>query len=367
MSEKRDLWVPLLVALVGVGLAVFHGLEGRMLQGAGAAVVGLVGALACLPIRVKHGQPRVIQFGVGVLLILAAWIPGATRGVADVFAWLVAGAALIAPIRVAPLPTRATLLIGALVFALAGMLAAIDVVPKSLLWLLLAIAFHLAMQVWYSRPREAPQQTIGSRVCVYGGSFDPFHDGHRALCEAALRYNDRLLVVVAGAAPHKFVGEDADEEDDAPLGTPFHHRVAMTRLGTEGLPRTEVLELEGRRSGPSYTVDSLESLVRRFPAGTRFRLLLGADMYQDFHTWKDWERILDMVRLLVAARPGFELAPPPALADRTDEVLALEAPELDVSSTAIRTALGVEEEPTGLPPNVRAYIRDHGLYSGRAP
>ncbi len=363
MSEKRDLWVPLLVAVVGVTLAVVHGIQGRVLYAAGAAFVGLLGALACLPIRVRHGQRRVIQFGLGVLLILAAWIPGATRGVADVPAWFIAGAALMVPIAVAPMSTRVAMLIGAMMFSSAGMLAVIDVVPKSLLWLCFALAFHLAMQVWFSRPTEAPAEVVGLRVCVYGGSFDPFHDGHRALCEAALRYNDRLLVVVAGAAPHKFVDEELD--DDGPLGTPFHHRVAMTRLGTEGLPRTEVLELEGRRAGPSYTVDTIDSLVRRFPAGTRFRLLVGADMYQDFNTWKDWERILDMAQLLVAARPGFELTPPAALADRTDEVLALDAPELNVSSTAIRAALAADEKPVGLPPNVTAYIRDHGLYRGQ--
>ncbi|MDJ0522890.1 MAG: nicotinate-nicotinamide nucleotide adenylyltransferase, partial [Planctomycetota bacterium] len=180
---------------------------------------------------------------------------------------------------------------------------------------------------------------------------------------AALRVNDRLLVVVAGAAPHKFAGEDGQVPDR----TPFHHRVAMTRLGVEGLPRTEVLELEGRRAGPSYTVDTLDVLVRSHAPGTRFRLLVGADMYADFPNWKDWETILERVTLLVARRPGHELETPPELEERGAAVLGLEAPEVAVSSSGIRAAVQRGEEPgEGVSPAIRGYIRDHGLYRPHA-
>ena len=104
--------------------------------------------------------------------------------------------------------------------------------------------------------------------------------------------------------------------------TPFHHRVAMARLGTEGLPRIEVLELEGRREGPSYTVDTLEALRKLYPQGTTFRLILGADSLQDFPLWHDWEGILDRATLLVAARPGSEIEPPPEFEGRNAPIEA---------------------------------------------
>lgn len=362
LSEKRDLWVPAVLALGGLGLLAWHLLGSGVGTVAGvlAAVLGIGSAIACLPMRIRHGQGRVIAFGAGMALLLLALLPGRAYGLADVAPFVIAALAFLVPIRTAPVQTRAVMLGAAGLFAVLSMLAALEVVPPGTIWLFVAGAFFLVAQVWNSRARPERPPPPGPRICVFGGSFDPFHKGHRALAEAALRVNDRLLVVVAGSAPHKFL----DEEDPAPDHTPFHHRVAMTRLGVEGLARTEVLELEGRRRGPSYTVDTLEVLVRSHPPGTRFRLLIGADMYQDFPNWRDWERIAERATLLVARRPGFELDPPVGLQGREVPVLGLEAPLLDVSSTAIREAIAAGEEPPGgvLSESVRSYIRDHGLY-----
>jgi nicotinate-nucleotide adenylyltransferase len=210
------------------------------------------------------------------------------------------------------------------------------------------------VQTWQSRPRKAPDAPLGPRICVFGGTFDPFHRAHRALCEAALKVNERLLVVVAGTPPHK--------EGDA-ARTPFHHRVAMARLGVEGLARTEVLELEGKRPGPSYTVDTLDTLRKSHPPEARFRLLLGADMFQTFPTWHDWEGILERVTLLVAARPGWDVEPPPEFEGRNAPVEVLEVPEIEVSSTALRQALATGADVgERISPAVRAYVKEHGLY-----
>lgn len=370
MSEKRDLWVPAVLALAGVGLLVWHILheDGRPLMGAAACVLGLGCAIACLPLRLRHGQARLVMFGAGALLMLAIFIPGNftpgdALGPLQIVPLMVGALAFLLPIKAAPLQTRMVMLIGAAVFALLSALAAMKIVPPNLTWIFVSGAFFLAVQVFSSRLRPEKAPPPGPRVCVFGGSFDPFHRGHRALAEAALRVNDRLLVVVAGAAPHKFAGE----EGAVPDRTPFHHRVAMTRLGVEGLPRTEVLELEGRRAGPSYTVDTLETLVRSHAPGTRFRLLLGADMFAEFTTWRDWETLLERSTLLVARRPGHELEAPPELEGRGAAILGLEAPELDVSSTEIRAAVrDGEEQGRTLTPSIRAYIRDHGLYAPAA-
>jgi nicotinate-nucleotide adenylyltransferase len=366
LSEKRDLWVPAVLFLAGVGLLAWHtlGAKGSVPVGIAALVLAIVGALVCLPLRIRHGQGRVMAFGAGIALVLAALRPGQDASLTALLPWIIAALAFLAPIRAAPVRTRGVLLVLAGVFAVLAALSAIGMLPREATWLFAAGALFLAAQVWSSRPRPEKAPPPGARVCVFGGTFDPFHKGHRALAEAALRVNDRLLVVVAGAAPHKFLDEDGAQGDQ----TPFHHRVAMTRLGVEGLPRTEVLEMEGRRRGPSYTVDTLHVLVSSHPPGTRFRVLLGADMFRDFTTWKDWQRIAQRATLLVAKRPGSELEPPPELAGEDAPVLGLEAPRVDASGTAIRAAYAAGHDPGPVvSPAIKAYIRDHGLYAPEGP
>lgn len=370
MSERRDLWVPAVLILAGAGLLAWHLVHpgGRVLLGVGALLGSVCAAIACLPLRIRQGQARVVLFGAGCALLLTLFLPE-PLGIHQSIPVLIASLGFLAPIRAAPVQTRMAMLVGAALLAILSVLCMLGILPKALTWYVVAGAFVLALQVFHSRVRPEKPPPPGQRVCLYGGTFDPFHRGHRALCEAALKVNDRLLVVVAGSAPHKF----ADEEGTVDR-TPFHHRVQMTRLGVEGLPRTEVLELEGKRAGPSYTIDTLDTLAGGYPAGTRWRILMGADMFLDFPTWRSWERILEQATLLVAKRPGHALETPAALEPHADRILGLEAPEIEVSSTAVRERVaGGGEAGDRVQPAVRAYIRDHGLYreppaaGGQAP
>jgi nicotinate-nucleotide adenylyltransferase len=355
VSEKRDLWMPLLLVAAGLGLLAAHALLGTWLPGVLAAGLALTAALLCMPIRVHGGQARMVSFGVGVLIALVSLLPRAFSFPLGMLPWWVAGLAFVVPLNRATFAQRRILLGGAALLGVLAIAARLGVVPPGLFWLLLAGAFHLAVQVLGSKPVKPVETPVGQRVCVIGGTFDPFHRGHRALVEAALKTNDRVLVIVAGSPPHK-QGQAAER-------TAFHHRVAMTRLGIEGLPRTEVLELEGRRQGPSYTIDTLEALARSYPAGTRWRLLLGADSFQEFPTWKSWEAILDRATLLVAARPGFDLDTPPEFEGRNMPVEILAITPVDVSASALREVLaGDGDVGDALVPAIRTYIRDHRLY-----
>ena len=355
VSEKRDLWMPLLLVGAGLALLALHVLGGTWWVGTLAAVVALGAALACMPLRMRQGQGRMVAFGFGVLLILVPAIPGAFSFPAGVVPWWIAGLAFVAPMRSATEGMRRGLLGGALLFAVLGVVTRFGVLPPALFWPCLAAAFHLGVQVLLSKPVAPEEIPVGQRVCVFGGTFDPFHAAHRALVEAALKANDRVLVVVAGMAPHKQTG--AGER------TSFHHRVAMTRLGVEGLGRVEVLELEGRRQGPSYTVDTLEALARKYPAGTQWRLLLGADSFQEFPTWHDWEGILERATLQVAERPGFDLETPPEFEGRNMPVERLVTPALDISASGLRRVLAADGDVgEALAPSIRTYIRDHRLY-----
>ena len=111
-------------------------------------------------------------------------------------------------------------------------------------------------------------------------------------------------------------------------------------------------------------MDTLDALKKVHPPEARFRLLLGADMFQSFPTWHEWEGILDRATLLVAARPGYDLEAPPEFEGRNAPVERLEYSEVDVASTDLRQNLSEGREVGDqVSPAVRAYIREHGLYA----
>ncbi len=200
-----------------------------------------------------------------------------------------------------------------------------------------------------SRPR---------RIGVFGGAFDPPHQAHVALAQAALSQLDldELRILPTGDAWHK-----------ARRLSPAPHRLAMARLAFEGLPGAVVDERELRREGPSYTIDTLEALALEMP-GAEFVLLMGGDQWAAFTGWHRWQDIAAHARLCVLARPGSAQALPAGLAP----ALRLELPPMDVSATALREALAdghlsSEEQARLLPEAVARYISTHGLYGRPQP
>jgi nicotinate-nucleotide adenylyltransferase len=192
------------------------------------------------------------------------------------------------------------------------------------------------------------------RRALFGGSFDPFHDGHLAMIHAALDRGlaDMVMVMPAGHNPHK----------PAPVA-PGEHRLRMAELGVAGLAAVEVSDFEARRAGPSYTVDTLESLTSRHP-GDVWRLLIGADNLAEFPRWRQPARLLELADLLVFPRGDAGPALAPDLRPHATVVTDFACP---AASTAVRAALAAGRRPAGLvPPAVLAYIERHGLY-GFAP
>jgi nicotinate-nucleotide adenylyltransferase len=190
------------------------------------------------------------------------------------------------------------------------------------------------------------------RVGVFGGTFDPPHLGHLMLAETArekLRL-DRVVFMPAGTPPHKHRRDLS----------PAERRIDMTRLAVRGHPQFEVSTLEARRVGPSYTVDTLGALHRRAP-DARLYLLMGGDSLDDFSTWHDPQRILELATLVAHPRPGAR----GARRSRAG-VLWLNGPELDVSSSMIRARLRAGASVRYLLPDaVERYARRHRLYRPR--
>ncbi len=185
---------------------------------------------------------------------------------------------------------------------------------------------------------------------VFGGSFDPFHNGHLALVRALLdrRLADEVLVVPACRAPGK-------PEPVAPAAD----RLAMCRAALAGLAGVEVRDDEIVRGGVSYSVDTLEALAAVAP-DVALRLVVGDDALAGFHRWRRPERILELARLLVFARRGAASAVPPGIAAAVDRVADFDMP---VASTDLRRRLARGERPVDLlPAGVLDHIARRGLY-----
>jgi nicotinate-nucleotide adenylyltransferase len=174
------------------------------------------------------------------------------------------------------------------------------------------------------------------RIAVFGGSFNPPHNGHVAAAAAArlTLAAGRLIVVPAAKPPHKA------QEDGSP--TP-EERLRLTRLAFESLACTEVSDLELSRGGLSYTVDTLAALKAQNPADELI-LLVGTDMLESFETWRDFRRIFALASIAAFPRGAEEAQVIRTLAARYKQdygaaVFPLELPPLPASSTSIRAAL----------------------------
>jgi len=163
---------------------------------------------------------------------------------------------------------------------------------------------------------------VTGRTGVFGGTFDPPHVGHLVVAQDVIERLrlDLLLVVPAGRPPHREAVLDPET------------RLALTRAAFDGDDRVRVLDVEVRRGGISWTVETL-AWVRREISPTELYLVVGADQLAAFRGWREPERILELARLAVMARAGEE---------RTEGEVPhewIEVTRVDLSSTRIRQRL----------------------------
>lgn len=132
------------------------------------------------------------------------------------------------------------------------------------------------------------------KIGVFGGTFDPVHLGHlRTVEEASLQLGlQRILLIPSAHPPHK-TGSNV---------TDFTHRLEMTRLGAEDNPLLQVLDLEGNRSGPSYSVDTLESLRSEMGPEVQLYFLIGMDAFLDIQSWHRYRRLFHFTHFVVINR-----------------------------------------------------------------
>lgn len=192
-----------------------------------------------------------------------------------------------------------------------------------------------------------------------GGTFDPIHIGHLAIAEEArvLLSLDEVLFVPARVSPLKLGNTSADGDD----------RYRMVELAIADNPRFRVSRMELDREGPSYTVDTLEELHEAYDGNVTPFFILGMDSLETLVHWRRPGDIIRLARLVVVARPGFEVdweALERAIPGVRCTVDVIDTVRLDISSTELR-----ERVRRGLPIRylvpapVEAYIRDHRLYT----
>jgi nicotinate-nucleotide adenylyltransferase len=187
------------------------------------------------------------------------------------------------------------------------------------------------------------------RIAVFGGTFDPPHVGHLIVAaDVHLGLGvDQLVLVPSADPPHK----------RGRVHTPAALRIQMVRAAVQGDERFAVDDLELRRVGPSFTVDTLREFRRRDPGGELF-FVLGADALRDFPTWRDPEAIADLATLVALDRAGDSTAPDPGYG-----VVRVPVTRVDVSATQIRRRAAAGESIRYLVTDpVRQIIEREGLY-----
>ena len=203
-----------------------------------------------------------------------------------------------------------------------------------------------------------------NKLGLFGGSFDPIHNGHLHIARAFADELglDNVIFLPAGEPYHK----------TAPR-TPAAQRLAMVEAAIEGDSRFAASDVDMVRDGATYSVDTMQIFRQHF-ADAELWWLMGMDSLLQLHTWKNWRTFARLTNIAVAARAGQSLnLAPPELRDWLGEALQqgslkiLSAPLLDISSSAIRRRVAAGESVGDeVPAAVGRLIEEWGLYREKA-
>ena len=192
---------------------------------------------------------------------------------------------------------------------------------------------------------------------LFGGSFDPIHNGHFSMAKTALDFlpQAELLLIPAACSPFKTQSKAADPT----------HRLAMCRLAADNHPRMQVTDVEFHLETPSYTVRTVEALQKAKQDSYYF--LCGADSFLSLQRWKEYEKLIGLVTFLAVnrddSRPHEMTAQKEQIEADGGKVILLNMPKVAVSSTQIRNAIRLGQPLTDLvPPLVAQYIQENNLY-----
>jgi nicotinate-nucleotide adenylyltransferase len=204
------------------------------------------------------------------------------------------------------------------------------------------------------------------RIGLMGGTFDPPHLGHVIpVEEAAAQFSlDRVLYIPAHIPPHKYRPDLTD---------PFH-RCAMVALALQRYPAFLLSSFELLQAGVSFTIETVRHFKAKLAQEDELFFVMGSDSFLEFHTWKDYEKLIHLCRFIIIKRgtneselkENLEQLERSLQLDLTGIILFAHAAELPISSSEIRAQIADGRSVSSmLAPEVEAYIRKHSLYQRR--
>lgn len=206
-------------------------------------------------------------------------------------------------------------------------------------------------------------------IGILGGTFDPVHHGHlRLALEVQQQVGlEQVYLVPLYSPPHRSNAAATPEQ-----------RLQMLDLATEGVTGLQVNDIEIKRQGTSYSIDTVRDMRESFSRQS-ISLIMGMDAFSQLDTWRDWQKLTDYVHIIAVDRPGSRLEiTSTAVADLYDRcagqaadihdspagrILLLQAPMLDISSSRVRKLVAGKLDIQYLvPANVITYIHAQALY-----
>jgi len=188
-----------------------------------------------------------------------------------------------------------------------------------------------------------------TRIGILGGTFDPVHNGHLYVAEKVLARLclDKIIFIPTYLPPHKNI-----------IPTPARHRYNMVRLAIANHKKFEVSQVEIKRKGKSYSVETLYRLKKKYGRRTEMFFITGSDSLPDLYKWKRLRKILELAKFVVVKRPGFVIKNPPR------RLIIIDIKAKDISASRIRKRVSQGRVISKLVPvKVRDYIKQHKLYS----
>jgi nicotinate-nucleotide adenylyltransferase len=188
------------------------------------------------------------------------------------------------------------------------------------------------------------------KVGIFGGTFDPIHLGHLITAQSVreIRKLEKIIFIPAFISPHKSDAKTSSAED----------RLNMIKFAIDGIPFFDYSDLEIKKGGVSFTIDTLRELKNRYD---ELEFIIGYDNIFSFHTWKDPDEIMKLTKLVVLKRKSSH---PPQFEDKYyDQAVFVQTRGIEISATDLR-----ERVKNGLPinflvpPKVMEYINNHKLY-----
>lgn len=189
-----------------------------------------------------------------------------------------------------------------------------------------------------------------SKVGIFGGTFDPIHLGHLITAQSVkeLRNLEKIIFIPAFISPHKSDAKTSSPED----------RLNMIKLAVDGIPFFDYSDIEVKKGGVSYSIDTLRELKNHY---SELELLIGYDNIFSFHTWKEPDEIFKLAKIIVLKRKSSH---PPQFEDKYyHQAVFVQTRGIEISATDIR-----ERVKNGMPinflvpPAVIKYIYKHKLY-----